>query len=605
MFLYAWLHLAGYALPLEELQRFRQAHSLTPGHPECVAHAADGTPGVEATTGPLGTGIGNAVGMALAAKAAAAKYNTREHSIFNHSIIALCGDGCLQEGIAYEALSFAAHEKLNNLILLYDANEITLDNRASFTQSENHILRMQALGWNTLEVSNGHDLQAIDEALLEAKRLLHNGKPTFVMIRTVIGKGIKAVEGLTAAHGEAGLKYAAQAREDIGLPSSIRFYVSPETKKFFQERKNVLHREYLTWMQQFSDWKRANPALAVELSKASTQPETADLFSHIPAYDTKVANVATRQSAADILQYIARLIPNYLSGAADLHSSTKNYISSGGNFGNPEIIGKDGYGGRNIHFGIREHAMGAIMNGIAYYGLHSVSGATFLAFADYLRPAIRIAALSKLRVTYLFTHDSVGVGEDGPTHQPVESLSSLRLIPHLDVIRPADAEEVTGAFAASLKYAGPTAIILTRQGVPHLSQIPVALRREGVMRGAYIARQEKDPSQLSHILFATGSELQLAITAAEELGDNVRVVSMPCMERFERQSPEYKAEILAMNCPKRLAIEAGVTGLWYKYVGSQGKVIGVDDFGFSAPGEVVMQSFGLTKANIVATASSM
>jgi transketolase len=322
----------------------------------------------------------------------------------------------------------------------------------------------------------------------------------------------------------------------------------------------------------------------------------------IPPYDPK-KNVATRQSASDVLQYVAKAVPQYVSGSADLHGSTKNYIKDGGNFGSPKIPGKS-YTGRNFYFGIREHAMGTMLNGMAYYGLNHPSGATFLVFADYLRPAIRIAALSELPVSYIFTHDSVGVGEDGPTHQPVETVAGLRVIPNLDVIRPADPEEVAGAFAASVdRTNGPTALILTRQNVRTLNEIPLEDRRNGVLRGAYIARRESAP--LTHILLASGSEVQHALDAATELGAGVRVVSMPCMERFERQSAEYKESVLPSACTRRVAVEAGVTAPWHKYVGLQGKVIGTDKFGFSAPGEVVMQDFGITKENLVAVAKSL
>ena len=601
MFIYSWLHLSGYDLSLEEVKNFRRHHSKTPGHPEFPS-SEHNTPGIEATTGPLGAGIGNAVGMAAAAKLAAAKYNTADHKIFDHHVIALCGDGCLQEGVAFEAASFAGHDGLDNLIVIYDSNDVTLDKMADFTQSEDHAARFAAIGWNTITI-DGHDFNAIDSAIAKAKNL-DNGKPTIIIAKTIIGKGIPEVEGTNAAHGEAGVPFQKGARANLGLPADELFYVAPETKAFFAAKKAELKASYEAWNQKYAAWKAANPALAAELESAHQRkyPSAKEVLAAIPEYDPK-KNVATRQSGSDILQHVAKLVPQYVSGSADLHGSNKNYINGAGNFGNPNIKGKD-YKGRNLYFGIREHAMGTMLNGIAYYGLNRASGATFLVFADYMRAAIRVAALSELPVSYILTHDSVGVGEDGPTHQPVEATSGLRIIPNLDVIRPADPEEVAGAFAASIDRGnGPTALILTRQNVRTLSEIPVQARREGVLAGGYVAVKETAP--LTHILLASGSELQWAVDAAKQLGAGVRVVSMPCFERFDRQSAEYKESVLPSSCTKRVAIEAGVSGLWYKYVGLHGKVIGTDKFGFSAPGDTVMKEFGITTDNLVNVAKSL
>lgn len=601
MFLYSWLHLSGYDLPLEEVKNFRRHHSKTPGHPEFPS-SQHNTPGIEATTGPLGAGIGNAVGMAAAAKLAAARYNGPEHKILDHHVIALCGDGCLQEGVAFEAASFAGHEGLDNLIVIYDSNDVTLDKMAAFTQSEDHAARFAAIGWNTLTI-DGHDFTAIDAALTKAKTV-KNGKPTIIIAKTVIGKGITEVEGTNAAHGEAGVPYQKNARANLGLPADQLFYVSDETKKFFAAKKEDLKKQYAAWQAKYKSWKETYPHLAKELEDAQAKhyPKAAEVLAAIPPYDAK-KNVATRQSASDILQHVAKLIPQIVSGSADLHGSNKNYINGVGNFGNPHIPTKS-YAGRNFYFGIREHAMGTMLNGMAYYGLNLPSGSTFLVFADYMRAAIRVAALSELPVTYILTHDSVGVGEDGPTHQPVEATSGLRIIPNLDVIRPADPEEVAGAFAASVdRLNGPTALILSRQNVRTLNDIPVETRREGVLKGGYVAHRETAP--LTHILLASGSELQWALDAAKQLGPGVRVVSVPCFERFDRQSAEYRESVLPASCTKRVAIEAGVTGLWYKYVGLNGKVIGTDAFGFSAPGETVMKSFGITTEHLVEVAKSL
>jgi transketolase len=601
MFIYSWLHLSGYALPLEEVKNFRRHHSMTPGHPEFPS-SEHNTPGIEATTGPLGAGIGNAVGMAAAAKLAGAKYNTADHKIFDHHIIALCGDGCLQEGVAFEAASFAGHDGLDNLIVIYDSNDVTLDKMADFTQSENHAARFESLGWNTITI-DGHDFTAIDAAISKAKSL-DNGKPTIIIAKTIIGKGIPEVEGTNAAHGEAGVPYQKTARAHLGLPENELWHVAPETRQFFATRKQELKKDYDAWQAKYAAWKAANPALAAELetAKAKKYPSAEEVLKAIPEYDPK-KNVATRQSGSDVLQHVAKLIPQYVSGSADLHGSNKNYINGGNNFGNPNIKGKS-YAGRNFYFGIREHAMGTMLNGIAYYGLNLASGSTFLVFADYMRAAIRVAALSELPTSYILTHDSVGVGEDGPTHQPVEGTSALRIIPNLDVIRPADPEEVAGAFAASVtRPNGPTALIFSRQNVRTLNEIPVQTRREGTLKGGYVAIQETAP--LTHILMSAGSELQWAVDAAKELGPGVRVVSIPCFTRFDRQSAEYKASVLPATCTKRLAIEAGVSGLWWKYVGLDGKVIGTDKFGFSAPGDTVMKEFGITTANVVATAKTL
>jgi transketolase len=601
MFVYSWLHLAGYDLPMDELKCFRQHHSMTPGHPEFPS-SEHNTPGIEATTGPLGAGIGNAVGMAAAAKLAAGKYNTEQHEIFDHHVIALCGDGCLQEGVSFEAASFAGHDGLDNLIVIYDQNDVTLDKMADFTQGVDHAKYFESLGWNVISI-DGHDLKAVDDSIVKAKST-KNGKPTIIIAKTVIGQGVEEIEGTNAAHGEAGVAYQESARKNLGLPDGDLFYVDPETRKFFEGRKADLKANYNAWTEKFNAWKEANPDLAKDLEVASskTTPSIEELSAGIPEYDSS-KNVATRQSGSDVLQFIAKMVPQYVSGSADLHGSNKNYINDGKNFGNPKIEGKS-FDGRNFYFGIREHAMGTMLNGMAYYGLNIPSGSTFLVFADYMRAAIRVAALSELPTSYILTHDSVGVGEDGPTHQPVEATSGLRIIPNLDVIRPADPEEVAGAFMASVdRKDGPTALILSRQNVRTLNEVSVADRRMGTLKGGYVAL--KETGDLKMILLASGSELQWAMDAAKDLGDGVRVVSMPCFERFERQDAAYKAEVLPSSCTKRVAIEAGVSGLWYKYVGLDGKVIGTDKFGFSAPGDTVMKAFGLNAENLVEVAKSM
>ncbi len=583
MFLYGWLHLAGYDLSLEEVKNFRQLHSKTPGHPEF-----DETDGVEATTGPLGQGIGNAVGYAMSAKMAAATYNTAEHTIFDQTIFCLAGDGCLQEGVAAEAIAFAGHVGLDNLVLIYDSNDVTLDAMASVTQSYDACKRFDAFGWDTVRV-DGHDLEALHQAISDAKRS-RNGKPKLIEAKTLIGKGIPEVAGTAAGHGEGGAKFSEAARKGLGLPEE-HFFVSDATKAYFTKHKENLAADFKEWENIFASWKSANPKLATQLDNCVAGHLPEDLLELIPEFPADYKN-ATRGAGGDVIQAVAAAVPSLITGSADLFGSTKNYIKGGGDFGRQDAKG------RNVWYGIREHAMGAICNGVAYDGLFSATGATFAVFADYLRPSIRLAGLAKLPVGYILTHDSVGVGEDGPTHQPVETVSGLRVIPNVDVIRPADAEETAGAFAAMLERRdGPTALFLTRQNVAHLSSVPVKTRREGVFRGGYIAK--KETGTLTTILLGTGSELQHAMKASEELGDGVRVVSMPCFERLDRQSADYRESVLPASCTKRVAIEAGVSGLWWKYVGTSGEVVSIDRFGISAPGDTVMAELGMNAANLV------
>jgi transketolase len=587
MFIYSWLHLAGYAVSREDVKNFRRLHSITPGHPEFHE-----TPGVEATTGPLGQGIGNAVGYALSAKRAAARFNTAEYTIFDQHIIAIHGDGCLQEGVAKEAIAFAGHGGLDNLILIYDSNDVTLDAMADVTQGEDAELYFTSQRWDAVTI-DGHDLGAIAAALATAKAN-KNGRPKVIIAKTIIGMGIAEVQGTAKGHGEGGAKFTESARASLGLPADEHFYVSAATQAYFAQKKAASKVEFEAWQVTYDAWAAANPALAAELNNGVAQFTPADLSAQIPAFAADYKD-ATRSAGATVINAVAKVLPEYLTGSADLFGSTKNYLKDGGDFSAANPLG------RNIWFGIREHAMGAICNGIAYDGLFRASGATFLVFADYLRGAIRIAALSNLPVSYIFTHDSVGVGEDGPTHQPVETVSGLRVIPNLDVIRPGDAEETAGAFIASVtRKDGPTALILTRQAIPLMNELSVEARREGVLLGGYIAREEK--GALTTILLACGSELQHAMAAAAELGDGVRVVSMPCFERFERQTAEYRESVLPKACTKRVSIEAGVTGLWWKYVGTEGKALGIDRFGISAPGDTVMKELGMTKDHVVAAA---
>ncbi len=607
MFLYAWLHLSGYEdFTLDEVKAFRKLGSKTPGHPELLK-VPDG---VETTTGPLGQGIGNAVGMALAAKMAEARFNTKDHTIFDHHIVCIAGDGCMQEGVAMEALAFAGHQKLDNLILIYDSNAVTLDAMAKESQSEDTAKRLEAIGFD-VDTIDGHELEAIAAALDRARKA-GSGKPQLIIAKTLIGKGIPEVAGTSKAHGEGGAKFGDAARKGLGLPDT-HFFVAPQVRNYFDTRKKELGDRHAAWQKTFEAWRAANPKLADELAAsrahAFTQPEgapsklatAAELLAAIPEFplDTKVA---TRKAGQDVLQPIAAKLPLVIGGSADLYGSTLNYIGdlkAGNDDFNPAHRS-----GRNIRFGIREHGMAAIMNGIAAHAIFRPSGATFLVFADYARPSIRIAALSHLPVVYIFTHDSVGVGEDGPTHEPVETIPGLRVIPNLDVIRPADPEETAGAYAAAFaRTDGPTLLALSRQTVALLSQIPVATRRDGALRGGYIAKKETAPLDL--ILMSAGSELQHAMKAAESLGAGTRVVSIPCFARFDRQPDTYREEVLPKSCRKRLAVEATVTSTWAKYVGLDGVTLGIDRFGISAPGGDVMKILGMTAEHVLEAAKKL
>ena len=590
MFLYSWLHLAGYDLSAQDLAGFRQLHSKTPGHPEFGE-----TDGVEATTGPLGQGIGNAVGYALSAKRAQTLYNTAHAKILDYHVVCLCGDGCLQEGVALESVTFAGHNGLDNLILIWDANGVTLDAMAEITQSEDKAKEFEALEWDVHTI-DGHDFHQIHAAIEHAKAN-DNGRPKLIIAKTQIGRGIAEVQGTQKAHGEGGAKFVDAARQLLGLPADESFYVSPEVRAYFDEVGKQKAAQHAHWEQMFEGWKGENKALAAQLDAALTRTLPADLNEKIPAVEGE-GKAATRNSGGEIFNALAGSVPSIITGSADLYGSTKNYIKNGHDYNKADVLG------RNIWFGIREHGMCAILNGIAYDGLFRPSGATFLVFADYCRPAIRLASLAHLPVLYIFTHDSVGVGEDGPTHQPVETVSALRLIPNLDVIRPADSEETAGAFLAALRRDdGPTLLALSRQDVPHLSMASSQTRREGVEMGGYIL--VKETAALDTILLATGSEVQHAVAAAKELGAGTRVVSMPCTERFDRQSAEYREQILPKSATKRIAIEAGVTGLWWKYVGTGGAVVGIDRFGLSAPGGTAMKELGMTSEHLVEVARGL
>lgn len=590
MFLYAWLHLSGFELTLDDIKAFRKKGSKTAGHPE-FRYA----PGIECTTGPLGQGVANSVGFALSAKRAAGRFNTAEHTLFDQTIYCLAGDGCMQEGVAREAMALAAVLKLDNLILIYDSNDITLDAVADKTQLDNDLALYTAMGWDVVEI-DGHDMPLVHQTFSKL-RDTKNGKPKLVIAKTTIGKGVPEVEGTTKGHGEGGAKFWEEAHKRWNIPAGERFYVSPEVRYYMDQLKAEREQAAAEWHEGYQAWRSQNPVLAAELDAGMAACDNGipvkQTCEAIAPFDPSFED-ATRSAGAKAINDIAKVDPFFLTTSADLYSSNKNYITGGGDYSpeNPT--------GRNFWIGIREHAMGAICNGIAYDGLFRVSAATFLVFVDYMRASIRVAALSGLPVTYIFTHDSVAVGEDGPTHQPVETYSGLRVIPNLDVIRPADPEETAGAYMAAMeRNDGPTALILTRQKVPTLNMIPLETRRMGVLKGGYIALQEQD--NLEAIILASGSELSIALEAAQILGPGIRVVSMPSFHRFDQQSREYRDSVLPASCRKRVSIEAGITALWAKYVGCEGESIGIDRFGFSAPGDQVLADLGMTVDNVVET----
>jgi transketolase len=589
MFLYAWLHLAGFPLTLDDVKSFRVWGSKTPGHPEFHE-----TEGVEATTGPLGQGLGNAVGHAIAGKMMAARFNTAAHVIFDETVWCLAGDGCLQEGVAAEAAALAGHQRLDNLVIVYDANDVTLDAMAIKTQSEDTQKRFESYGFEVLRVEQGNDLAEVHRVLTEA-RSRASGKPRLVIVRTLIGKSIPEVAGTQKAHGEGGVKFRAEARKALGLPEQS-FYVSDEVRAYFAAHKAELGKAHAAWEETYAAWRAANPALATSLDEALAQHVPADLLERIPAFPAD-AKLATRKAGETALQHVAKALPSLVGSCADLYGSTFNYIADGGDFEANQRTG------RNLRAGIREHGMGAVLNGIAYHGGLRTHGSTFLVFADYLRPSIRIAALSHLPIIYHFTHDSIGVGEDGPTHQPVETVMGLRVIPNLDVLRPADPEETAAAWAfAARRIAGPTLLALSRQTAPMLPGT-AAEKREGTLRGAYVLVRETEA--LSTILIATGTEVQLAVAAAKILGPGTRVVSMPCWSLFARQEAEYRESVLPSSLRRRVSIEAGVTLGWERWIGLEGRAIGLERFGASAPGPVLFEKLGLTVQAVVDAARSL
>ncbi|MCH6268507.1 transketolase [Neobacillus citreus] len=592
MLLYSLLHLTGYDLSLEDLKNFRQWGSKTPGHPE-FGHTA----GVDATTGPLGQGIAMAVGMAMAERHLASVYNRDDFNVIDHCTYSICGDGDLMEGVAAEAASLAGHLKLGRLIVVYDSNDISLDGDLHMSFSECVQGRFEAYGWQVLRVEDGNDVEEIAKAIAAAKA--NQEQPTLIEVKTTIGYGSPNKGGKSAAHGAPlGKAEIKLVKEQYNWEYEEDFYIPEEVKLYFKELEEASQKKEQAWNNLFTNYEEAFPSLAYELRHAISGQLPVGWDEYVPQYQIGKDTLATRSSGGEVLNALAKRVPQLFGGSADLSSSNKTLMKGEGNFSSAD------YSGRNIWFGVREFGMGAAVNGMALHGGLKVFGATFFVFSDYLRPAIRLSALMKVPVIYVFTHDSIAVGEDGPTHEPIEQLASLRAMPGLSTIRPADGNETAAAWKLALESTQePTALILSRQDLPTLVDAKTAY--EGVKKGAYVVSKAQNSDGL---LLASGSEVSLAILAQqalEEEGIRVSVVSMPSWDRFEKQSQEYKESVLPKNVPARLAIEMGASMGWHKYVGDCGHVIAADQFGASAPCEKIIEEYGFTVKNIVSQFKSL
>jgi len=585
MLLYSLLHLSGFEdVSLEEVKNFRQWGSKTPGHPE-FGH----TKGIDATTGPLGQGISTAVGMALAERYLAAKYNKEGYNLFDHYTYVICGDGDIMEGVASEASSFAAVQKLNKLVVLYDSNDICLDGETKDAFSENVRARYEAYGWNTILVEDGASVEAVNAAIEQAKK---SDKPTLIEVKTIIGAGSPNRQGTNGVHGAPlGDEETALFRKEIGWenePFDIPADVYADFKANVADRGES---EYAKWEKLYADYKAAYPELAKELEEALTREDIKHLTKESFSFKNVGEAQATRNSSQDAINSVAAVLPTFFGGSADLSHSNMTFIKG-------DNLQDDAHRTeRNVQFGVREFAMATVLNGLMLHGGVRVFGGTFFVFSDYLKGALRLSALQNLPVTYVFTHDSIAVGEDGPTHEPIEHLASLRTIPNTYVFRPADATETQAAWYLSQKTNDrPTSIVLTRQNLPILENSSF----EKVAKGAYVVYETA--ADFDTILIATGSEVALAIDVARELetdGSKVRVVSMPSVELFEEQSKEYKEELLPLNIRRRVSLEMGNSALWYKYVGLDGLAIGIDNFGASAPANKVIEEYGFTVEAVV------
>ncbi len=577
MLLYSCMHLSGFPLTLDDIKQFRQLHSKTPGHPELHM-----TKGVEATTGPLGQGVGNAVGMALGLKILASKFNKEGFPLFNSKVYCLAGDGCIMEGVSAEASSLAGHLGLDNLVLIFDANKITLDGPLSDSGSEDTKMRYQAYGWHVYEV-DGYDFDALDEIFLQIRD--GQTKPCFIMMHTVIGKGSPNKSNSHKAHGSPlGAEEVALTKKALGLPEED-FYVPQSIYTFFEQRLAKCVQLEEKWNEMVKAYAKAYPDLYQQFQQMKERVLPTDLEEQLRKIEIKTP-IATRASSQAVLQVLGDLLPHLYGGSADLSGSDCTMMKKF------PLIAPGQFGGRNIKFGIREFGMATAASGLSETGMITPYIGTFLTFSDYMRNAIRLAALSKVKVIYQFTHDSIFLGEDGPTHQPIEHLAALRAMPNLHVIRPADTHEVKMAWIAALRYKGPTAIVLSRQNLPDIPGTDLSFD-QGMGRGAYIIKREKGVAQFT--LFATGSELSLAMDVAnalEKRGKSVRVVSMPCWELFEKQDEGYKASIVDGDLGKRVSIEAAVSFGWTKWIGRGGISISMEGYGESAPASDLAFEFG-------------
>lgn len=579
MLLYSCLHLAGFNLSLDEIKRFRQLHSKTPGHPESFI-----TEGVEATTGPLGQGVGNAVGQALGLKILGSKFNSEGYPIFTGKVYCLAGDGCIMEGISSEASSLAGHLGLDNLVLIYDANHVCLDGPLAECCSEDTKMRYKSYGWDVLEI-DGNDLDAIDQAFMQIEE--SQKKPILLIARTVIGKGSPHKEGTSKAHGSPlGPEEVALTKKALGLPEEA-FYIPQSVSTFFATKVAKDAQREEEWTEMLKKWQKAKPDLYKEFEAMKDKHLPADLEQKLHATPMKNP-LAGRSASQVVLDTLGSILPQIYGGSADLSCSDLTMMK------HFPVITPRNFAGKNIKYGVREFAMAAAATGLAQTGMITPFVGTFFTFSDYMRNAIRLAALSKIQVVYQFTHDSIFLGEDGPTHQSVEQLASLRAMPNLHVIRPADNFEVKMAWLAALHYEGPTAIVLSRQNLPELSCTDVPYK-EGMGRGAYIVRKENGVADFT--LFATGSEVSLALDVAnalERIGKKVRVVSMPCWEIFEKQDIEYRLSVVGGNIGRRVSLEAGVSFGWHKWTGPEGINISIERFGESAPQSDLAAEFGFT-----------
>jgi transketolase len=608
MLLYSLLYLTGYDLSLEQLKQFRQWESLTPGHPESRL-----TPGVETTTGPLGQGFGNGVGMAIAEAYLAARFNRPGYGLIDHYTYAIVSDGDLMEGVGSESASIAGDLKLGKLIYFYDNNKVTLSAGTDITFNEDVSTRFRAYGWQVLEVADGNDLSAIERAIQEARR--EQNKPSLISIRTHLGYGSPLQDKYEAHGSPLGAENVLKTKQNLGWPVEPDFYVPEEVLKHFRQAVERGKLREAEWNEMFGRYSKEFPDLAGELHELIQGKLPAGWEQSLLSFPPDPKGLATRVASGRLMNALAGKLPMLVGGSADLNPSTHTELKDHGDFESPlrlidgvDTQGSSGggwsYAGRNLHFGVREHGMGAILNGIATFSGLIPYGSTFLIFSDYMRPPMRLAALMGLHVIYVFTHDSIGLGQDGPTHQPVEQLANLRAVPNLVVIRPADANETREAWKVALEHSdGPVALVLTRQNLPTMDR-SIYGAAEGLVHGAYIL-SESQGGLPDIILVATGSEVQLVLQAQVKLaeqGIKARVVSMPSWELFDKQPKEYRRLIFPPGLTARLAVEAGSPQGWDKYVGAGGEVIGLDHFGASAPGEVLMEKFGFTVENVVGRA---